>query len=596
MWALATHPTHDRVMAGGALAARALWVLGADETRCAGDAPGELRAAQWIDDTRAVLAVEAHEMGGPAGPLTVIVRDLAGGAGDRVVASLPNAGFRTTLTVDRAGRRAVVNTNEAVHLVDLTGGSPPRVVERFDGDRAGLICGAISPDGTRVLAARGAAPGVRLYDADTGALVRRMAGAVRNGIVDACFDPTGQCVAALTLDAQRLVVWNLSDGSVRFTADGPSDLPPALAFSQDGARLAWSEHGHRVAILDARDGRVLAAGKSLDGYAFRLAFTRDDRALLVADDVEVHAIALEGAPPAIGAERLAAGAWRALLAGHGVSYLTGGCVDDDGALWVVGQSGRAFTSADEGVTWGAVKVGKRPYLHGACRARDGAMHLFGDGVILTSRGGAFDATKMPSRGNVVAMASTAQATVALSYQCLFVRAPHDDAWVRVSPEVLAEGWCHDIVVDARGTLWVASGSYDQGFVARADDPRGPWTSTAFDAPIWCVACDGDDVYACGERGAMWRGEGRGARWERLASPIDGAAWRALAARAGVVYAATELGEVCRSDDRGATWSLAHRGPAEELLITARGTVVAVGNGPLWGCVDATLARTPTRTR
>lgn len=47
---------------------------------------------------------------------------LVGGAPDRVVAALPDAGYRTSLTVERAGAFALVNSSQAMHLVDLRGG------------------------------------------------------------------------------------------------------------------------------------------------------------------------------------------------------------------------------------------------------------------------------------------------------------------------------------------------------------------------------------------------------------------------------------------------------------------------------------------
>jgi len=247
------------VLVGSERPTDALWTLAQGRACCVGDVQGLLRAAAWVDTHTLVLAVEHRPVGAPAGPMTVLLRNLAGSEPDRVVVQLPDAGFRTTLTVDRAGRRVVVNTSRGVHLLSLRDDSLVRDIEVFQGDRAGVICGAISPDGTLCLAARASVDGVRLYATNTGALLRHLGGAVTNGIVDACFDPTGTLVAALTLNDHRLFVWNVSDGSVRFQRACGTAPPPALAFSPDGSRLAVSEEGHRVLLLDTRDGAVVYA-------------------------------------------------------------------------------------------------------------------------------------------------------------------------------------------------------------------------------------------------------------------------------------------------------------------------------------------------
>lgn len=584
LWGLATHPDFDGLLVGSYEHSDALWVIDGGVARCAGDVPEDLRAVAFADAQTAVLVVEARAPGEPSGPGLVIVRDLRGATPDRVVARLPLCGFRCNLTVDRAGRRAVVNSNHAVHLVDLRDGGA-RDIETFDGDRAGVICGAISPDGTRVLAARGSIDGARLYDADTGARVATMGGAVNNGIVAACFDPTGELAAAVTLGVPMLVVWNVADGTVRFVRKGSCDLPPALAFSPDGTRLALSEHGRRVTLFDTRDGQVVSETKISDGYALRLAFSRDGGTLFVADNKEVLTIPVGASEPAAPTNDPAAlGAWTSMLAGNRLGYLTGGCVDRDGRVWAVGSGGRVHTSLDD-ATWEPVKLTRRPNLNGVCAGVDGGLWLFGEGIILTARDGRFSESKLRARPHIVAMASSRDATVAASYQEIFTLDPATDAWRRAKPAALETGWHHDLAVDDRGAFYLASGMYERGFVATSTDPARAWTLLPIEgcAAMHCVACAGDDVYAGGDNGALYRSDDRGARWERLASPTEKVTWRAIVARGSVVFAAASDDTVWRSDDRGARWARVLRAAVQRLVWTPRGNVLAIGAGPIFRC-------------
>ncbi len=591
LWGLATHPDLDALLVGSQERTDALWVIDGGVARCAGDVPEELRAVAWADAHTAVLVVEARAPGQPAGVGTVIVRDLRGAAPDRVVAGLPLCGYRCNLTVDRTGRRAVVNSNHAVHLVDLRDGGA-RDVETFDGDRAGVICGAISPDGTRVLAARGSIDGARLYDADTGARVANMAGVVNNGIVAACFDPTGELAAAITLGDHMLVVWNVADGAVRFVRDGSCDLPPALAFSPDGTRLALSEHGRRVTLFDTRDGRVVSETKISDGYALRLAFSRDGGALFVADNKEVLVIPVgSSAPAAPTTDHAALGAWTSMLAGNRLGHLTGGCVDRDGRVWAVGPGGRAHTSIDD-ETWEPVKLPQRPSLFGACVGPQGGFWLYGRGVILTARDGAFEEAKLRGKPWITAMASSRDLTVASSYQEIFVLDAATGEWARSKPAALEGGWHHDLAVDDRGALFLASGVYERGFIATSTDPARAWTLLPLEgcAAMRCVACAADDVYAGGDDGALYRSGDRGARWERLASPTESVTWRAIVARGSVVFAAASDDTVWRSEDRGARWERVLRADARRLVWTPRGHVLAIGAGPIFRCDEGPPAR------
>jgi photosystem II stability/assembly factor-like uncharacterized protein len=586
VWALATHPDHDALLVGGTLPAGSLWALDGPLARALGDAPDQLRDAAWAGASRVVLAVEDSAVGDPAGPLRVVVRDLAAGASDRVVAELPTAALRTTLTVDRAGERALVNSRRAMHLVDLATGAV-RTFESVQGSVDAVVGGALSPDGALALTARDGLNRAHLFDVGAARCLMNLSGKTA-GIVAACFAPTGALAAALTLDPERrLIVWNLPDGTVRFVRGGPADPPPALAFSPDGARLAVSEHGHKLVLLDAADGSVVATTKTLDGYAFRLAFARDGGALYIADGAEVHVVPLAGDAPAIPRETPAPRAFETLRAGNNFSYHTGGCVDAAGNPWIVGQNGRISTSRDDGRSWEQVALGKRPYLHGACQAADGALHAYGKHAIVDLRDGAATFAALPGKPTIVAMASSAEVTVAASYDKLYRRAHRTEAWETYDPAPLRGGWHHALDVDDRGSFFLVSGSLGKGFLARGDARGTAWERLSLDdaGALWCVVCEGARVYAGADAGAIFRSDDRGARWRRLPTPVPTGCCLSLVARGSVVYAAFDSHTVHRSDDAGERWTKVLDADVEKLVWTPSGRVLAIGAGALYGCID-----------
>jgi photosystem II stability/assembly factor-like uncharacterized protein len=107
-----------------------------------------------------------------------------------------------------------------------------------------------------------------------------------------------------------------------------------------------------------------------------------------------------------------------------------------------------------------------------------------------------------------------------------------------------------------------------------------WWSHPHGGSLWTLAThpDHDAVLAGSDQPV-------GARWERLPSPRAEGHWRSLVARGDVVYAASDDHTVHRTDDGGRRWSRVLRADVQHLLWTPRGRVIAVGNGPLYGCID-----------
>jgi hypothetical protein len=92
-----------------------------------------------------------------------------------------------------------------------------------------------------------------LFDVETGRRLRSLAG---NGIV---FDPSRQLVTAF--GSGRVEVWRAIDAAVlssaRIRRPGLDDSNPLANASSDGAFIVAFDEDRSVAVLDARDGRLL---------------------------------------------------------------------------------------------------------------------------------------------------------------------------------------------------------------------------------------------------------------------------------------------------------------------------------------------------
>jgi photosystem II stability/assembly factor-like uncharacterized protein len=585
LWCLAAHPTRLAAALGGGWHRPhgALWLCEPDGLRPLADTRDPPRALAWATETQLVVVTDSAVDAAHDGTAAVILRAVGSELAERVVATLPYGARDVTLSVDREGRRAMVNTARGAHLVTLDGSAPPRT---FGAIGAWSIVGcALSPDGRTALVATLTQREAALYDADTGARLRTLEGMVPAGVVAACFDATGAVVAAVSPQSPMLRVWSVADGALRFERAGSGNPPYALALSPDGAVVAFSEHG-RVVLLDARDGRELGVAKAPSGNPLRLAFSHDGSQLLATFGCELHAIALRGEAPAECAQTVAPRGVATLRAGAGLTYMQGAGVDGAGAHWVVGMRGVVLRSRDAGATWEPVKLRARPSLAGVCEGADGVLRLYGDRGVLAQRDGAFEAEPLPKRERVVAMASTPTHTLAASLERVYARPRGDAAWAPAAQPPFEGAWHHQLAVDDAGRVLLASGAMGRGFVAIGDAAGGAWRRAALpDAPYWCVACDGDDVYAGGDGPALWRSDDRGETWRRLDTPAAAERWRSVVARRGTVYLLDARGALLRSDDRGGTWEALHPDGVEALAWTPDGLVLAPGAYALYGIRD-----------
>jgi WD40 repeat protein/serine/threonine protein kinase len=136
-----------------------------------------------------------------------------------------------------------------------------------------------SPDGKRLASAvrePGTSPDVKVWDAQTGQLVRTIKGAG-----SPAFSPDGKRLA--TGDDKTVKIWDAQTGQELLSIKGAGGMP---VFCPDGKRLATGDD-KTVKIWDAQTGQELLSIKSAGGAAFspdgrRLA-TRDDKTVKIWD-------------------------------------------------------------------------------------------------------------------------------------------------------------------------------------------------------------------------------------------------------------------------------------------------------------------------
>jgi WD40 repeat protein len=185
------------------------------------------------------------------------------------------------------------NNAHAVLLWDTATG---RRIEPFSGHTSPVSSVAFSPDGGTMATSswlRGD-PVVRLWDPQTGRLLRSLRTPDRHGVSAVAFSPDGKTLAACGWAEKKSFVrlWDVSSGCERHVLTGHEARCICLAFAPDGKRLASGDasinrKGHyegRLRIWDAEGGKLVCEIRGTRGAIRRVVFTRDGRQVLAAAD------------------------------------------------------------------------------------------------------------------------------------------------------------------------------------------------------------------------------------------------------------------------------------------------------------------------
>jgi WD40 repeat protein len=117
-----------------------------------------------------------------------------------------------------------------------------------------IFATAYSPDG-RMIASSGTDSVIRLWDVETGALLKSFSG---HSILVMCttFSPDGKVIATSSVD-QTVRLWDVSTGECLRILEGHSGQIGSVAFSSDGRLLASASADETIVLWEPGSGALL---------------------------------------------------------------------------------------------------------------------------------------------------------------------------------------------------------------------------------------------------------------------------------------------------------------------------------------------------
>jgi WD40 repeat protein len=140
--------------------------------------------------------------------------------------------------------------DRTIRIVDATSG---KVVRDLQADCEKLLSIAWSPDGS-VLAAGSLDEKVRLWNPDTGKIVRSFGNSTFNELINSISWSPDSTQLACASSSSNVLVWNLNEEDQWRYFSGHTTYVHAVAWSPDGARIASADESGSVRVWDAATG------------------------------------------------------------------------------------------------------------------------------------------------------------------------------------------------------------------------------------------------------------------------------------------------------------------------------------------------------
>lgn len=196
-------------------------------------------------------------------------------SGEPIRPGRSHTNFISQVAFSPNGRLLAAASGKTVGVWDTESGEWVRTLK---GHEDWIYALAYSPNG-RILASISGGGSMRLWDPQTGALIRTLSAAPSEWMTSSvAFSPNGDTLAS-GADDHTVRLWDVKSGELIRALEGHEDQVTTVAYSPDGRILASGADDHTVRLWDASTGRLINTLEGHESLATSLAFSRDGQIL-----------------------------------------------------------------------------------------------------------------------------------------------------------------------------------------------------------------------------------------------------------------------------------------------------------------------------